>query len=251
MYKGYKLGIIVPAYNEEKLIADTLSSIPIYADRIIVIDDASTDSTRKIIEDFTDKRICLLVKSHNQGVGSAIVTGYARALEENIDVAVVMAGDNQMSAKYLPTLINPIVSGKADYTKGNRLSRMSHRQGMSNWRFFGNWVLTLLTKLSSGYWKISDPQNGYTAITKETIKRIELDKVYPRYGYCNDLLVKLNVAGARVVDVPIPARYGKEKSKIRYSKFITTVFPLLVGGFVWRINQGIFKKRGTPLPSRK
>ncbi len=235
MYEGYKLGIIVPAYNEEKLILETLEGMPHSADRIYVVDDGSTDNTRHIVEGFIDGRFCLLTNGRNRGVGAAVASGYKKALEENIDVIVVMDGDNQMDAKHLPELLAPIIKGKADFAKGNRLSRLAHRRGMSNWRFFGNWVLTLLTKIASGYWKIRDPQNCYTAITREALKRINLDKVYPRYGYCNDLLVKLNVAGCRVVDVPMPARYGKEKSKIKYSLFITKVSPLLLRGFLWRL----------------
>ena len=190
MYKNKSIGIVVPAYNEEKLIAETLKSMPPDADRIYVVDDASVDATRQFAESITDPQICVLGNDHNQGVGAAIVTGYKKALEENMDVVVVMAGDNQMSAQYLPDLLGPIISGKADYTKGNRLTRLSHTKGMSKWRLFGNLLLTLLTKVASRYWRIGDPQNGYTAITRDALKRIDLDKVYPRYGYPNDMLVK-------------------------------------------------------------
>jgi len=164
-------------------------------------------------------------------------------VEENIDIVVVMAGDNQMDSQHLPALLDAVIRDKADYAKGERLSIVNYSKGMSKWRFFGNWVLTALTKVSSGYWKIRDPQNGYTAITREALKRIDLDKIYPGYGYCNDLLVKLNVAGCKVVDVPIPARYGTEKSKIRYSKFITRVAPLLLKGFLWRLRMQYFPPR--------
>ena len=242
MYQNRKLGIVVPAFNEEKLIAETLKGMPPEADRIYVVDDASTDNTRKIAESFSDRRISVLGNGHNQGVGAAIVSGYKKALEENMDVVVVMAGDNQMSAQYLPDLLGPIVSGKADYAKGNRLTRLSHTKGMSQWRLFGNWLLTLLNKIASGYWRIGDPQNGYTAITRNALKRIDLDKVYPRYGYPNDMLVKLNVAGCRVADVPIPARYGTEKSKIKYSIFISRVSPLLLRGFLWRLKMKYLRK---------
>jgi len=241
MYQGYKLGIVVPAYNEAKLISETLESMPQSADRIYVVDDGSTDNTRQIIQGFNGERFCMLSNGHNQGVGAAIATGYKKALEENIDIVVVMAGDNQMDAKHLPELLAPIIKGEADYAKGNRLSRPAHRRGMSNWRFFGNWVLTLLTKIASGYWTIRDPQNGYTAITREALKRIDLHKIYPGYGYCNDLLVKLNVADCNVADVLIPANYGKEKSKIKYGKYITKVSPLLVRGFLWRLRLKYFK----------
>ncbi|MFC2056406.1 glycosyltransferase family 2 protein [Chloroflexota bacterium] len=235
MYKSKSIGVVVPAYNEEKLIAEALKGMPPDADRIYVVDDASTDATRQFVGSITDPRICVLGNGHNQGVGAAIVTGYKKALEENMDVVVVMAGDNQMSAQYLPDLLGPIISGKADYSKGNRLMRLSHTKGMSKWRLFGNWLLTLLTKIASGYWRIGDPQNGYTAITRDALKRIDLDKIYPRYGYPNDMLVKLSVTGCRVCDVPMPARYGQERSKIRYGKYITTVAPLLLRGFMWRL----------------
>ncbi len=241
MYQGYKLGIVVPAYNEEELIKETLDNMPDSADRIYVVDDGSTDATRQAIEASNDERICILSNGQNRGVGAAVTTGYKKALEEGMDIAVVMDGDNQMDAKHMPKLLAPIIQGKADYARGNRLSKLEHRRGMSNWRFFGNWVLTLLTKIASGYWRIRDSQNGYTAITREALKRINLDRIYPRYGYCNDLLVKLNVAGCRVCDVPIPARYGREKSKIRYGKYITTVSPLLLRCFLWRLRMKYFK----------
>ncbi len=235
MYRGYKLAIVIPAFNEEALIAETLNSVPPEADRIYAVDDASTDATRQIIETFVNGQVRLVSNGHNRGVGGAITAGYKMALEEDMDIVVVMAGDNQMDKKYLPDLLAPIIEGKADYAKGNRLSSLAYRQGMSLWRFFGNWLLTLLTKVASGYWKINDPQNGYTAITRKALKMIDLEKVYPRYGYCNDLLVKLNAVGGKVADVPIPARYGREKSKIRYGVFITTVAPLLLSGFLWRL----------------
>jgi glycosyltransferase involved in cell wall biosynthesis len=243
MYQKYKLGIVIPAYNEEKLIAPTLKDMPPEADRIYVVDDASTDNTRQIVQNFPDKRIRLISHKQNQGVGAAITTGYRQFIEDGMDIAVVMAGDNQMRAKYLPDLLSPIIAGEADYSKGNRLTRISHTKGMSKWRLFGNFTLTLLTKIASGYWHIGDPQNGYTAITREALKRIDMDNVYPRYGYPNDMLVKLNVAGCKVADVPIPAVYGTEKSKIKYSVFITKVSPLLLRGFVWRLKTKYFTRQ--------
>jgi len=235
MYEGYSLGVVVPAYNEEKLIAETLESMPHCADRIYMVDDGSTDATRLIMERFNHGRYCVLSNDRNRGVGAAIVSGYKKALDEDIDIAVVMAGDNQMGVEHLPLLLAPIIEGRAEYAKGNRLSQFSHCRGMSNWRLFGNWVLTMLTKIASGYWAIGDPQNGYTAITREALKRIDLDEVYPRYGYCNNLLVRLNVAGCRVSDVAIPARYGNEKSKIKYRTYIAKLSFLLLRDFFWRL----------------
>lgn len=219
-----------------------MDGIPGFVDRIYVVDDASTDSTRQIAESFSNGQICLLGNSHNRGVGAAIVTGYKKALEENLDIVVVMAGDNQMSAEHLPELLEPIIKGKADYAKGNRLSRFAHRSGMSNWRLFGNWVLTMLTKIASGYCRIGDSQNGYSAITQEALKRIDLDNVYCRYGYRNDLLVKLNVTGCKVADVSIPSHYGNEKSKIRYGVYIPKVSMLLLTDFLWRLKMKYLAK---------
>ncbi|GAJ01980.1 unnamed protein product, partial [marine sediment metagenome] len=155
--------------------------------------------------------------------------------EDGMDVVVVMAGDNQMDPDYLPDILAPVVEGRADYSKGNRLLSPEYRKGMSGWRLFGNLVLTLLNKVASGYWHIVDPQNGYTAISRQTLERIDLDSIYPWYGYPNDMLIKLNVYGFRVVDVPHPARYGNEKSKITYGKYILKVSWLLLKGFFWRL----------------
>ncbi len=242
MYRDFRIGIVVPAYNEQQLIFSTLEAMPHSADRVYVVDDGSTDLTRQIIKGFSNDRFCVRSNDQNQGVGAAITTGYKKALEDNIDIVVVVAGDKQMDVEYLPELLSPIIKGKADYAKGNRLSRLALSRGMSKWRFFGNWVLTLLTKFASGYWKIRDSQNGYTAITRDALKQIDLDRVYPRYGYCNDLLIKLNAAGCRVADVPIPACYGREKSKIKYSTFLIEVLPLLLRGFLWRLKMKYLTK---------
>jgi glycosyltransferase involved in cell wall biosynthesis len=245
MYQGRRVGIVVPAYNEELMIAEALNGMPEIADRVYVIDDGSADRTSDVVRSLGNKRVSLLRHEVNRGAGAAMITGYKAALADGMDVVVKLDGDSQMDTKYLPDLLFPIFSGKADYAKGNRLSRLSHREGMPGFRYFGNWLLTLLTKVSSGYWNIGDSQNGYTAISQEALQRIDMDKVYPRYGYLNDILVKLNVAGCRVADVPMPARYGKERSKIRYGNFVVTVSPLLLRGFIWRINaKYISRKRG-------
>lgn len=235
MYQGYKLGIVVPAYNESMLISETLNGMPDIADRIYIVDDGSTDDTRAIVENYNGGRFYLLSNGHNSGVGAAIAHGYRKALEDGMDIVTVMAGDNQMDARYLPALLSPVINDSADYAKGNRLAGNGYSRTMSKWRLFGNWILTMLTKIASGYWGIRDPQNGYTAISNRALRLIDWNSLYPRYGYCNDLLVKLNVAGCRVVDVPIPARYANEKSDIKYGYFIRTVSPLLLRGFLLRL----------------
>lgn len=237
MYEGRVVSVVVPAYNEVKLICETLGSVPGYVDHIYAVDDGSGDGTWEAILGCVerDPRVVPLRHERNMGVGAAIVTGYRRSLVDGVEVAVVMAGDNQMDPSRIPDLLEPVVSGRADYAKGNRLMSAEYRRGMSRWRFLGNAVLTFLTKLASGYWHVIDPQNGFTAISRRALEALDLGDVYTYYGYCNDLLVKLNVYGFRVVDVQIPARYGDERSKIRYPTYILRVSMMLLRGFFWRL----------------
>jgi glycosyltransferase involved in cell wall biosynthesis len=236
-YRGNKIAVVVPAYNEELLIGDTLAGIPDFVTRVYVVNDCSKDRTREVIDYYAsqDPSIVAIHHEKNCGVGAAIVSGYKRALEDGMDVVAVMAGDNQMDPAFLPDLIDPIIDRKCDYTMGNRLVNPVYRKGMSKWRFFGNTILTMLTKIASGYWQMMDPQNGYTAISKRALERINLDNIYPRYGYCNDILVKLNVLSFRVINVPHPSRYGREKSGIKYSTYIVKLSRLLLHDFLWRL----------------
>ena len=237
MYKKHTISAVVPAYNEELLIKKTLASIPDYVDRIYVIDDSSVDNTCKEIEGcaHSDPRIHLIKHEKNGGVGAAIVSGYKQSLEDDVDIAVVLAGDNQMDPTQMPRLIEPIIEGRADYTKGNRLLTKEYREGMSRFRFIGNAILTLFTKIASGYWQLMDPQNGYTAISKRALETIDLDKIFTYYGYCNDILVKLNIFSLRVLDVSIPSRYGNEKSSIKYIPYIFKVSWMLQKNFFYRL----------------
>jgi len=238
IYKEQTVGIVVLSYNEERLIDKTLAGMPDYVDKIYVVDDGSTDKSAGIVKELQnkDKRIVLSRHMVNKGPGAALVTGYKMALQDDLDIIAKMDGDNQMDPEQLPRLLDLIVNGVADYSKGNRLSKNKHKKGMSRWRRFGNFILSILTKISSGYWHVQDPQNGYTAISKNALKRINLDKVYAYYGYCNDLLTKLNVMGMRVSEVGMPARYGSEVSAIRYGAYIRKVSFLLLRNFIWRIN---------------
>ena len=237
MFQGKKIGVTVPTYNEDALIATTIGNMPAYVDRIYVVNDGSTDGTCGIVSGMclTNSKLVLVNHPANRGVGAAIVTGYKRCLEDGMDIAVVMAGDNQMDPVELPRLLAPIVSGEAGYSKGNRMSSSGHMKGMPMWRRFGNRLLRWLTGISSGNCKIMDPQNGYTAASAEALRSIDLGSVYPNYGYCNDLLVKLTVAEVRIVEVPMTARYLGEKSKIRYREYIPRVTWLLVRSLAWRM----------------
>lgn len=229
----------MPAYNEEKLIFKVIEGMPDYVDKIIVVDDASSDKTAKQVEKYQRKlknRLVLIRHRVNQGVGGAIVSGYKRALKEKIDVIAVMAGDNQMDPGDLKKIIRPVVLNQVEYTKGNRLFEGQSWQLIPHSRYFGNALLSLLTKIASGYWHIADSQSGYTGISNQALKKIKLDKVYKEYGMPNDLLVKLNIVNCRVRDVPIKPVYNVgEKSKMKVFLVIPKITWLLAKGFVERL----------------
>ncbi|KKG67235.1 glycosyltransferase family 2 protein [Methanosarcina mazei] len=233
MYRKKSIGVAIPAYNESKLIEKTLESVPPYVDKIYAVDDGSKDDTAEKIKNFDDSRI-FLIQQKNGGVGAAVTAGYQKALEDHIDIVAVMAGDNQMDPQYLPDLLDPIIDGKAEYTKGNRLLNSKYRKGMSAWRSLGNYTLSFLNKIASGYWDLEDPQNGYTAISNRALKKLNLNEVYKGYAFENDMLVKLNIHDISVKNVPIPARYADEKSKIRYSRFIVKTSFYFVKALIWR-----------------
>ena len=196
--------------------------------------DADTDET---IADGSGSSPQLVPISHdaNRGVGAAIMTGYEHSLADGMDITAVMAGDGQMDPTKLESLLEPIVDGRVDYAKGNRLLGRKDRQEMSRWRRFGNLTLTFLTKVATGYWGLMDPQNGYTAISREALEAIEFDRLYERYGFTNDLLVMLNTNRFRVADVAMPAVYGSEESHIRYRSFVPNLSWLLCQGFAYRL----------------
>jgi glycosyltransferase involved in cell wall biosynthesis len=235
-YRSKTIGVVVPAFNEELLIVDTLRSIPGFVDKAYVVDDCSKDRTKDLVKDFAkqDSRIICISHEKNRGVGGAIITGYKDAIKDGIDIVVVMAGDNQMDPKYLTDLLNPIVEEAADFTKGNRL-KPGFWKGMSAWRLFGNYLLNILNKIASGYWDIDDPQNGYVAISFMALLRLDLDKLYNGYAFENDIMIKANLKGIRMKSVRIPAKYGNEKSKIKYKKFIAKTSLFLFFSFLWRV----------------
>jgi glycosyltransferase involved in cell wall biosynthesis/CheY-like chemotaxis protein len=240
VYRENNICVVVPAYNEEILIEPTLNTIPDYIFRIYAVDDASTDRTPEIIRKCAEKdtRIIHIRHEINKGVGASIASGYREALKEGMDIAVVMAGDNQMDPAYLPSFLDPIIKRRADYAVGNRLQGPEFRKNMTRWRFFGNALLTLLTKIASGYWQLMDPQNGYTAISRRALERIDPNNIYPRYGYCNDILVRLNTYSFKAVNVNHPARYNiGEISGIRYRTYIIRLSRLLSKDFLWRMKE--------------
>ena len=238
MLEDRRVAVVVPAHDEEKLVATTLAGIPSFVDRIYVVDDGSRDATVERTRSLGDPRVEVLAHDRNRGVGAAIVTGYKRALAEGIDVACVMAADNQMDPADLELLAGPVARGELDYAKANRLVSGEAWDLIPRTRYLGNAVLSLLTKVASGYWHVADSQSGYTAIARRTLESLDLDRVYTRYGFPNDLLVHLNVWNARVRDFPSRPVYGVgERSGIRYHKVVPRISWLLVKGFFWRLRE--------------
>jgi glycosyltransferase involved in cell wall biosynthesis len=238
MLDGKSVAVVVPAFNEERLIGDTIAGIPAFVDRIYVVDDASRDRTGERVKLLDNPRVLLLEHPHNVGVGGAILTGYGRALTERIDVTCVMAADNQMDPEELESLVRPVAAGEVDYAKANRLTSGQAWELIPKTRYLGNALLSLLTKIASGYWHVADSQAGYTALGLETLRRLDLPRIYKRYGFPNDMLVHLNVVNARVRDVPSRPIYGVgERSGIKIRKVVPRISWLLVKGFFWRLRE--------------
>lgn len=251
MYRDKKIAVIVPAYNEEQHITKVLEGMPPFVDAVYVIDDGSTDGTAQIVQRFIVRSggaayaregadrplpwVRLISHPVNGGVGAAIVTGYMRCLADGMEIAAVMAGDNQMEPELLPAVLDPVVDGRAAYSKGTRLKNTEHLKGMSHWRQSGNFILRWLTMISSGNSCVTDSQNGYTAISREALESLDLGAVYTYYGYCNDLIVRLSVQHWPIIEIPMPSVYRDEVSKIRYREYIPRVSWLLLRLFLKRI----------------
>jgi glycosyltransferase involved in cell wall biosynthesis len=238
MLEGKKVAVVVPAHNEEGLIGATLQGIPGFVDRIYVVDDASTDATAERARAVEDPRVEVITHDRNRGVGAAIVTGYKRALAERMDATAVMAGDNQMDPDELELLATPIVRDQLDYAKANRLFTGSAWKLIPRNRYIGNAILSLFTKVASGYWHVADSQAGYTVISLRVLQLLDLDRIYTSYGFPNDMLVHLNVWSARVRDFPSRPIYGVgERSGIKIRRVVPRISWLLWKGFFWRMRE--------------
>lgn len=242
MLKKRKIAVVIPAYNEGKLISKVITTMPRYVDRIYVVDDHSKDDTAAkvaaLMSGSGPKGLRLIQLPKNSGVGAAIVKGYELAAEDGMQVVAVMAGDAQMDPADLASVLEPVIRDEADYAKGNRLFSGEAWKMIPKTRYLGNAFLSLLTKVSSGYWYVADSQTGFTAISTDTIKLLPLSHLYPRYGYPNHLLAMLNVYNRRVKDVPIQPIYNVgEQSGIRLWKVIPSLSWLLIKNFIWRLSQ--------------
>ena len=248
MFEGKRVGVVVPAFDEEALIGVTIGGVPPLVDRIIVVDDGSSDRTKERALEVGDPRVEVISHERRSGVGAATLTGYGRALEDGLDVVVVLNGDNQMDPEDLPTLVQPVARGELDYAKANRLSTGQAWQLIPKTRFFGNAILSMLTKIASGYWHVADSQSGYTAVSRGMLEQLDLDHIYTNYGFPNDMLVHLNVWNARVRDFPSRPIYGVgERSAMRYRHVVPRIAWLLVRGFFWRLWEKYVKRDFHPL----
>lgn len=225
MWNSRNVCVVIPAYNEEDRLGATLRGIPAWVDSIVVVDDASKDSTEAVAMSTDDSRVSLVRHDTNRGVGAAIRTGYLRGLDLGAELLVVMAADNQMDPADLPTLLQPISSGAADYVKGNRFIHPEHAS-MPKLRRLGSRFLSWLTRLTTGY-HVDDCQCGYTALAASAARDVAWKELWPRYGYPNDLLALLSHVDARVVDVPVRPVYAGEHSGLHAGHVLSIAHRIL------------------------
>ena len=233
-FTSYVIATVIPAYRVERDIEAVLQNLPAYIKHIIVVDDASPDSSADLVAGAAKKdgRITLIRHTENQGVGGAMVSGFRKAIELGAQIVIKIDGDGQMDPAHIPALITPLIQGKADYVKGNRFRDFQSLQKMPFIRRIGNLGLSFLTKAATGYWNIFDPANGFFAIRTELLTQLPFERIDKRYFFETSMLANLYLLGALVVDTPIPARYGNETSNLSIrrtlfefpSKLITTFF---------------------------
>jgi len=215
------IAVVLPCYRETRHILDVLAAIGNEVSRIYVVDDACPDNTGEHVRaNCKDKRVEILVQPQNSGVGGATMAGYKKALADGSDIIVKLDGDGQMDPALIPDLVAPIIDGRADYTKGNRFYTLDRISQMPKMRIIGNLALSFITKVSSGYWNIFDPTNGFTALHAEAARHLPFDKISTGFFFESDMLFRLYIERARVVDVPMPANYGKEDSSLSIRKIL-------------------------------
>lgn len=232
-----RIGVVIPCYLVAPHLERVLTDIPRMVDEVIVVDDCCPESSGRIAERFrsTDARISVIFHKENLGVGGAVISGYRTALDRGCDVIVKLDGDGQMDPTDIPALVRPLVDGSADYAKGNRFRDFSALTGMPAVRLFGNSALSFLVKAASGYWNIMDPTNGFTAIHRRALTKLDLDRISRGFFFESDMLINLNPVAAVVRDVPMQARYGEERSSLKIGRVLLD-FPFkLLRGLARRI----------------
>jgi dolichol-phosphate mannosyltransferase len=217
----YRIAVVIPSYKVTRHVLDVIQNIGVEVQRIYVVDDACPDNSGDYVAAHCqDPRVVVIRHIENQGVGGAVMTGYQAALDDGVDIIVKIDGDGQMDPSLISCFVAPILTGKADYAKGNRFFDLEEIRAMPTIRLFGNAVLSFMTKLSSGYWDLFDPTNGYTAIHAEVARHLPFGKISKRYFFETDMLFRLNTLRAVVIDVPMNATYGDEVSNLKISKIV-------------------------------
>ena len=234
--RSQRIVAVVPAYRVEGQIQSVLQGLPSYLNRIIVVDDGSPDRTADRVRSAArrDRRILLLQHDQNQGVGAAMVSGFRRALELKAQIVVKVDGDGQMDTGHLPELLEPLIQGKADYTKGNRFRDFAALRQMPLIRRLGNMALGFLAKAATGYWNLFDPTNGFIAVRGATLAQLPLDQIDRSYYFEISMLANLYLLGAVVHDIPMPARYRDEISNLMVERVLVEFPPRLLATFVRR-----------------
>lgn len=258
-FQKYNIAAVIPCYRVEREIQSVLQGLPKYIKHIIVVDDASPDSTSEIVASVAkkDKRIALIRHESNLGVGGAMVTGFRKALELGAQVIVKVDGDGQMDTTHMPEMIAPLIQGQADYTKGNRFRDFQSLQQMPLIRRIGNMGLGFLSKAATGYWNLFDPTNGFVAIRSEVLAQLPLKGIDKSYYFETSMLANLYLLGAVVKDVPMPARYRSEVSNMLihrilfqfpFKLFRTFVKRIVLKNFIYDFTMGsVYVLVGTPL----
>lgn len=237
IFSDVNISVVIPCYKVDRFIESVLEGIPDYIDHVILVDDASPGETPEILDrlEKENERVHVLHHEFNLGVGGATVTGYKKALELDSDIVVKMDGDGQMDPDYLPTLLEPLIFGEADYTKGNRFAFAEVLQKMPKMRLVGNAGLSFLNRLASGYWKTLDPTNGYFAIRSEVLRLLNLDRISKRFFFESSQLIELGIIRAVVKDIPMRTIYGDEKSNVSLFKAAFEFPPKLTFGLFRRV----------------
>jgi dolichol-phosphate mannosyltransferase len=236
MINNQKIGVVIPCYKVDKQILDVIKEIQIDVDQIFIVDDCCPNKSGALVEkNCLDKRVMVVRNKKNLGVGGAVMVGYALAINHGMQIIVKVDGDGQMNPRLIPAFVKPIANGEADYTKGNRFYSLELIQNMPRARVIGNAVLSLITKLSSGYWNIFDPTNGYTAINSKVANLLPFHKISHGYFFETDMLFRLNTIRALVQDIPMQAVYEEEESNLQIHKIIYPFFAKNLKNFFKRI----------------
>jgi dolichol-phosphate mannosyltransferase len=213
------IGVVIPSYKVSAYILDVIANIGPEVDKIYVVDDCCPEQVGELVKkNCFDERVTVITHEANEGVGGAVMTGYRAAILDDLDIVVKLDGDGQMDPDMLVVFVNPILNGKADYTKGNRFFDLEQIRTMPTIRIFGNALLSFMNKLSSGYWNIFDPTNGYTAIHLNVARRLPFSKISKGYFFESDMLFRLYTIKAVVMDIPMNAKYGDEVSNLKISR---------------------------------